>query len=63
MFEDNEPKTQSSNEISLNCDLSTFSLDDLDERVVLLEKEIIRLKEERKKKSNSLDTAQSFFKK
>ncbi len=62
MFEDNEPKTISANEIILNCDLSTFSLEDIDERVTLLEKEISRLKEEKKNKESSLDVAQSFFK-
>ncbi len=62
MIEDNEPKTISANEILLNCDLSTYSLNDIDERMGLLEKEISRLKEEKKKKESSLDAAQSFFK-
>ncbi|MEE9375615.1 MAG: DUF1192 domain-containing protein [Rhizobiaceae bacterium] len=62
MLDENEPLTPKSNAISLNCDLSTFSVSDLDERIVQLEQEISRLKAERKNKESSLEAAQSFFK-
>lgn len=62
MFDDLEPKTKKANEIQLGCDLSTFSLEDIDERVALLEAEIARLKDERTRKAGHLYAAQSFFK-
>ncbi|MEE9314798.1 MAG: DUF1192 domain-containing protein [Rhizobiaceae bacterium] len=62
MFDENEPQAAKPNDISVNCDLSTFSVGDLDDRITLLEREISRLKEERKNKTSSLEAAQSFFK-
>ncbi|MEM1317267.1 MAG: DUF1192 domain-containing protein, partial [Pseudomonadota bacterium] len=55
MFDDLEPKAKKANEIELGCDLSTFSLGDIDERVAMLEAEIARLKEERTRKAGHLD--------
>ncbi len=42
-------------------DLSMLSVDELDERVALLEKEIARLKEAREAKENSRAAASAFF--
>lgn len=62
MFDENEALSTHKNDITLGCDLSTFSLEDIDERIGLLEQEITRLKTERKSKESSLNAAQSFFK-
>ncbi|WP_201835244.1 DUF1192 domain-containing protein [Microvirga zambiensis] len=43
-------------------DLSLLSIDELDERVEVLEREIARLKEERAGKENSRAAASAFFK-
>jgi uncharacterized small protein (DUF1192 family) len=43
-------------------DLSVLSIDELDERVEMLEQEIARLKEARAKKESSLAAASAFFK-
>ncbi|WP_243374753.1 DUF1192 domain-containing protein [Microvirga solisilvae] len=42
-------------------DLSMLSVDELDERVAVLEKEIARLKEAKRVKENSRDAASAFF--
>jgi uncharacterized small protein (DUF1192 family) len=42
-------------------DLSLLSLDEIDERVGLLEREIVRLKEAKSGKQHSLDAASAFF--
>jgi len=42
-------------------DLSMLSVDELDERVALLEKEIARLKEAKRAKENSRAAASAFF--
>lgn len=62
MFDDLEPQKQSNRNITLGCDLSTFSVADIDERVALLMEEVARLKDERQKKETHLTAAQSFFK-
>jgi len=62
MFDDLEPKTKKSNEITLNCDLSEFSVSDIEERITLLAEEISRLEQEKRTKTNSLAAAESFFK-
>ncbi|SCZ03291.1 DUF1192 domain-containing protein [Microvirga guangxiensis] len=43
-------------------DLSMLSVDELDERIGLLEKEIARLKEAKSAKENSRAAASAFFK-
>jgi uncharacterized small protein (DUF1192 family) len=43
-------------------DLSMLSIDELDERVGMLEREIARLKEARARKESSLAAASAFFK-
>lgn len=62
MFDENEAQFTRSKDITLGCDLSTFSLEDLDERIALLTEEIERMKNEKIKKSQSLDAAHQFFK-
>ena len=62
MFDENEAQFSKNNDITLGCDLSTFSLEDLDERIALLKEEIERIETEKKKKSESLNAAHSFFK-
>ena len=53
MFDENEAQFTRSKDITLGCDLSTFSLDDLDERIALLTEEIERMKNEKIKKSKN----------
>ena len=62
MFDENEAQFAKHNDITLGCDLSTFSVDDLDERIALLQEEINRLVREKTNKSKSIDAAQAFFK-
>ena len=63
MFDENEAQFTKANDITLGCDLSTFSVSDIDERIELLKQEIERLVAERKAKTSSLDAAEAFFKK
>lgn len=58
-FADEPRTTLSAHEIGQ--DLSMLSVDELDERVALLEKEIARLKEAKLAKENSLAAASAFF--
>jgi uncharacterized small protein (DUF1192 family) len=59
-FADELRPTVSGHEIGQ--DLSMLSIDELDERVGMLEREIARLKEARAKKESSLAAASAFFK-
>ncbi len=59
-FTEETRKTLSGHEIGQ--DLSLLSIDELDERVEMLEREIARLKEARDKKENSRAAASAFFK-
>ena len=63
MYDENEAQFTKSKDITLGCDLSTFSLEDLDERIALLQEEIARLENEKANKAKSLSAAESFFKK
>jgi uncharacterized small protein (DUF1192 family) len=62
MYDENEAQFTRSKDITLGCDLSTFSIEDIDERVNLLKEEIERLMAEKVSKSAGLTAAQSFFK-
>ncbi|HZH10408.1 MAG TPA: DUF1192 domain-containing protein [Microvirga sp.] len=55
-----EPRTTLSAHV-IGQDLSMLSVDELDERVALLEKEIARLKEAKLAKENSRAAASAFF--
>lgn len=46
----------------LGQDLATLSIADLDERIALLEREIVRLREARARKEASREAASAFFK-
>jgi uncharacterized small protein (DUF1192 family) len=59
-FADELRPTVSGHEIGQ--DLSMLSIDELDERVEMLEREIARLKDARAKKESSLAAASAFFK-
>ncbi|MBJ6126524.1 DUF1192 domain-containing protein [Microvirga splendida] len=59
-FADDTRRIVSAHEIGQ--DLSMLSIDELDERVGMLEREIARLKEARAKKESSLAAASAFFK-
>ena len=61
MFEDEERvKKPVAHEVG--CDLSTLSVDELSERVDLLENEIVRLKKAIDSKGASREAADAFFK-
>ena len=59
-FADEPRKIVSGHEIGQ--DLSLLSIDELDERVDMLEREIARLREAKAKKESSLAAASAFFK-
>lgn len=59
-FADEPGETWSGHQIGQ--DLSMLSIDEIDERVAMLEREIARLKEARANKENSLAAASAFFK-
>jgi uncharacterized small protein (DUF1192 family) len=64
MIEDDpfvKPKKKSSHEIG--CDLSSFSVEELGERVIFLQEEILRLNAAAKLKKLKLSEAENFFKK
>ena len=57
---DHMPKPQPAH--AIGQDLSALSLDELDERVVVLRQEIQRLEEARRRKEASVAAASAFFK-
>jgi uncharacterized small protein (DUF1192 family) len=57
-----EPMRPKARTHELGQDLSTLSIEELDERVAALEAEIARLKEARADKEASRDAASAFFK-
>jgi uncharacterized small protein (DUF1192 family) len=56
-----EPMRPKARTHELGQDLSTLSIEELDERVAVLEAEIARLKEARASKEASRDAASAFF--
>ena len=62
MFDEDEEKAKKRRDIEIGSDLSTLSVDELDERVELLKAEIARIEEEKKQKQSSLSAAEAFFK-
>lgn len=59
-FADEPRKKASAHEVGQ--DLSMLSVDELDERITMLEREIARLKEAKASKESSLAAASAFFK-
>lgn len=59
LFDDERPKPKRTHEIGQ--DLSLLSVDELDERVILLLGEIDRLKAERDRKNGSKAAAEAIF--
>lgn len=62
MFDEDEEKAKKRRDIEIGSDLSTLSVDELDERIELLKAEIGRIEEEKKQKQSSLSAAEAFFK-
>ena len=62
MFEDDEPRAKKASEIVIGADLALISVDELEERITLLESEIARLREEIAEKQSSKAAAENFFK-
>ncbi|HEV7336367.1 MAG TPA: DUF1192 domain-containing protein [Bosea sp. (in: a-proteobacteria)] len=60
-LEDDRPAPKRAHEIGQ--DLSQLSVAELEERIVLLEAEIVRLREAREKKNASRSAADAFFQK
>ena len=63
MHDENEAQSTFARTVTLGVNLSTLSVSDIDDRVDKLQNEIVRLQEERARKSNSLSDAEAFFKK
>lgn len=61
MFGDEPLKKEMSHVVG--CDLSTFSIEELEKRAALLKTEISRLEEAADSKRASMASAESFFKK
>lgn len=59
MFEDEPQKKPLAHEIG--CDLSLISVDELQERIALLQQEIKRLEAEKSSKEKSKNAAESLF--
>ena len=60
LFDDDAPKKKIAHEIGQ--ELSLLSVGDLDERIVILKQEIVRLEADRAGKSASRSAAETFFK-
>ncbi|MCF6367747.1 DUF1192 domain-containing protein [Rhizobium halophilum] len=58
--DDDRPKKQV-NSHEVGCDLSSLSVEDLDQRIDLLQNEITRLQADREKKSAGRSAAESLF--
>ena len=61
MREDEEARIKAPVRHEIGCDLSAVSIDELDERLALLEEEIERLRAEKERKRASRDAAAAFF--
>jgi uncharacterized small protein (DUF1192 family) len=59
LFDDDRPKPKRLHEIGQ--DLSLLSVGELEERMNMLEEEIMRLREEKDRKAGSKAAAESFF--
>ena len=61
MFNDDEDAVKSVKELVLAGDLSAVSVEELTERITLLEGEIVRIQTEITNKQSSKQVAESFF--
>jgi len=59
---DEETRVRPAARIEAGQDLSTLSIDEIDERIARLEHEIARLRETKRGKENSRAAASAFFK-
>lgn len=59
LFDEDQPKKKRAHEIG--SDLSLLSVDELSQRIALLNEEIARLEAERERKSASRSAAESLF--
>ena len=60
LFDEEAPKKRSSHEIG--CDLSSLSVEELQQRILLLQGEIARLEAEKERKAAGRKAADSLFK-
>jgi uncharacterized small protein (DUF1192 family) len=60
LFDDDAPKKKV--EHMIGCDLSMISVDEIDQRITLLQNEIIRLQTERQSKQAGRKAAENLFK-
>lgn len=60
IFDDDKPAKRPAHEIG--CDLSLLSVEDLEQRIALLQAEIIRLQGERQRKDAGRKAAENLFK-
>ncbi len=61
-YDENNDKPKKRAELSIGGDLATISLEELEERICLLEAEISRIRAEIAAKHSSRASAESFFK-
>ncbi len=61
MFDDEDARAKKATELVIGADLSTISVDELEERITLLEEEIVRIRAEIAAKQSSRDAAESVF--
>ena len=61
MFDDEESSAKKAKELVVGEDLSTISIEELEERIILLEGEIARIRDEIASKRSSKQAAESFF--
>lgn len=61
MFDEEDAQAKKAQEIVIGADLSSISVDELKERITLLEEEIVRIRTEITAKQSSRDAAESVF--
>ncbi|MGI9483644.1 MAG: DUF1192 domain-containing protein [Hyphomicrobiales bacterium] len=61
MFDDEDARAKKAAELVVGADLSAISVDELKERITLLEEEIARIQAEIAAKQSSKDAAESVF--
>ena len=61
MFDEEDAQAKKAQEIVIGADLLSISVDELKERITLLEEEIVRIRTEIAAKQSSRDAAESVF--